>query len=112
MPHAWLGCGAGTGAKYGHLPDVVGGQGDESGHDDIHDSKGHVMNERLTLPDHRMITPIATFLMAIALVATLALGFGLRTWTEPASGPSAPAGAVQQVRPAPPQPLVKMGKPW
>jgi len=83
---------------------------------DTHDSKGIVM-AMLTLTPRRMITPIAAVLVAVALAATLALGFGLRTWTEHTSRPSAPSGAVHSapvgavdVHPA--QPLRKIGKPW
>ncbi len=46
------------------------------------------MNERLTLPARRVITPVTTFLMGIALLAAVALGFGLRAWTEDGSSSS------------------------
>ena len=46
------------------------------------------MNERLTLPARRFITPVTALLMGIALLAAVALGFGLRAWTETPSAPS------------------------
>jgi hypothetical protein len=74
------------------------------------------MSEALRLPgrlsNRRIITPVATLVMAIAFVATLALGFGLRTWTEDTSRPSTPAGAEHQVRTTPTEPLRQIGKPW
>ena len=77
------------------------------------------MAEMLTLTPRRMITPIASVVMAIALAVTLALGFGLRTWTEHTSRPSAPADAVHSApagavhaRPALPQSLRKIGRPF
>ncbi len=70
------------------------------------------MNARLTLPNHRIITPVTSLLMVIAFAATLALGFGLRAWTEHSAGISSPAAPVARVHPAAPQTLVKMGKPW
>ena len=70
------------------------------------------MNDRLTLADHRSVNPIAMFLMVIAFAATLALGFGLRAWTEDTSGPAGVDRAVHVVHHAAPQPLIRMGKPW
>jgi hypothetical protein len=46
------------------------------------------MNERLLLPARRVITPVTAFLMGIALLAAVALGFGLRAWTEDGSSSS------------------------
>jgi hypothetical protein len=47
------------------------------------------MNERLMLPARRVITPVTAFLMGIALLAAVALGFGLRAWTDDSSSSSA-----------------------
>lgn len=59
------------------------------------------MNQQLTLPDQRTtIRPIAAFLIGVALVAALALGFALRAWTEHTSATaSAPTVTVQHVEP-------------
>ena len=70
------------------------------------------MNERLTFADHRSVNPIATFLTVIAFAATLALGFGLRAWTEDTSAPAGADRVVHVVEHPAPQPLVRMGKPW
>jgi hypothetical protein len=104
-----------SGANSGHLPNALFAREDESRHDDIHDPKGHVMNETLTLSPQRMIRPVVVFVMAIAVAAALALGFGLRTWTEDSGRPSAPAGAVHAPAhsgPVSPQPLRKLGQPF
>ena len=69
------------------------------------------MNERLAFPTHRIFTPVATVLMVIAFAVTLALGFGLRAWTEQTSATPSPGGTVTQVHQAPPD-LTRMGKPW
>jgi hypothetical protein len=70
------------------------------------------MNARLTLPNHRYLTPLAAALIVIAFAATLALGFGLRAWTEDTPQATTPAAAISQVRPAAPQDLMRLGKPW
>jgi Protein of unknown function (DUF4242) len=59
------------------------------------------MNQRLTLPDQRTtMTPVAVFLIGLAIVAALALGFALRTWTEDTSSTAAaPTVSVQHVEP-------------
>lgn len=49
------------------------------------------MNERLTLPARRVITPVTAFVIGIALLAAVALGFGLRAWTEDGSSSSSRA---------------------
>ncbi len=69
------------------------------------------MNERLAFPTHRILTPVATVLMVIAFAATLALGFGLRAWTEHTSAAPPTGAAITQVHSAPPT-LTRMGKPW
>jgi hypothetical protein len=88
-----------------------GGGGERSvGRDDIHDPKGDDMNARLTLPNRLIITPAIAVLMVVAFAAALALGFGLRAWTE--SSAAAPATAVTHARPASEQALVMRGRPW
>jgi hypothetical protein len=78
------------------------------------------MTQTLALSPRRMITPVAAFVIALALAATLAVGFGIRTWTEDSARPTAPAvathaspsAAVHTGNPAPAQPLRKLGKPF
>lgn len=70
------------------------------------------MNESLILTDHQLVKPIAVLLMVIAFAATLALGFGLRAWTEDTSGSAGANGTGQVVHHAAPQPLIRLGKPW
>ncbi len=69
------------------------------------------MTETLTLSPRRMVAPLAAFLVAIALIAMLALGFGIRTWTEHTPHPSAPAGVVTHEAPASAQPVCRIGQP-
>jgi hypothetical protein len=54
------------------------------------------MNDRLTISHTPIITPIAVFVMGLALLAALALGYGLRTWT--ATAPSASHAVSTSVR--------------
>lgn len=70
------------------------------------------MNMRLTLPSNRIVTPVATVLMVIAFAATLALGFGLRAWTEPTPTVPSRSAVITQTHPEVPQPLMKKGRPW
>jgi hypothetical protein len=49
------------------------------------------MNQRLTLPARRAITPVTAFIVGVALLAAVALGFGLRAWTEDSSSSSGSA---------------------
>jgi hypothetical protein len=52
------------------------------------------MNERIALPARRVITPVTAFLIGIALLAAVALGFGLRAWTENSSSTSSSASTA------------------
>ena len=74
------------------------------------------MTEALTLdptaPRH-VITPLALLAAALMIAASIALGFGLRTWTESTSTSSTPTIRVVQpaTQPSTPQPLVRMNGP-
>jgi hypothetical protein len=52
------------------------------------------MNERIALPARRVITPVTAFLIGVALLAAVALGFGLRAWTEDSSSSSSTASTA------------------
>jgi hypothetical protein len=69
------------------------------------------MNERLTVPTHPLMNPVAAILIVVAFAATLALGFGLRAWTERPAVTVTPTAAVAHPRADVPQPLVRMGRP-
>ena len=67
------------------------------------------MSQTLAAPAQRM-NPFAGFVIALALAATLLLGFGLRTWTE--SSPHRVTPAVTTSAPgAAPQPICRIGRP-
>jgi hypothetical protein len=57
-----------------------------------HRLKGITMTETLAFARQRVVTPLATTVIALALIAALALGFGIRAWTEssPAAATSTP----------------------
>lgn len=86
----------------------------------VNDSKGLVMAQALALAPRRIVTPVAAFLMTVVFAAALALGFGIRTWTEDTARPAAPAPAVhaspshalQPTSPATAQALRKLGRPF
>jgi hypothetical protein len=52
------------------------------------------MAEILAAPVRRVVTPVAALLFAIALLAAVALGFGLRTWTQSDSHTDSPTIVV------------------
>ena len=48
------------------------------------------MTQTLALQSRRIVTPVVALIVVLAAVAALALGFGLRVWTEKSSSTPAP----------------------
>ena len=44
----------------------------------------------LTLSPRRLVTPVVAVVFALAILAALAVGFGIRTWTEHTPSPGMP----------------------
>jgi hypothetical protein len=55
----------------------------------------------------RVVTPLVAMLAALVVIAAIALGFGLRTWTEPQHSP---ASVVVHDASTPPS-FCKVGRP-
>ena len=69
------------------------------------------MAQALTLQPRRIITPIVALIVVLAAAAALALGFGLRTWTEKSSTTPAPHVVVLSGTGSSQLPHCKMGRP-
>jgi hypothetical protein len=54
------------------------------------------MTDTLSFSTRRIISPFVALVAAIALLAALALGFGLRAWTEHTSRPAVQVGTVHR----------------
>ncbi|MCU1428471.1 MAG: hypothetical protein JWL83_2471 [Actinomycetia bacterium] len=78
---------------------------------EFHDSEAQAMTDTLTLSPHRVVSSFTAVLVAIALVGMLALGFGVRVWTEHTPRPAAPAGEVHRVAPGPAPQVCRIGRP-
>jgi hypothetical protein len=59
------------------------------------------MAETLAISARRLVTPITVLLVGLAFAAAVALGFGLRAWTEHASSPATRTIVVQHAPSAP-----------
>jgi hypothetical protein len=80
---------------------------------ETHDSKGLDMTEALTFTPHRTISSVMVLAVALIIAASMALGFGIRSWTEhtthtatpavqtvqPVTSPSVPAGSTTDSQP-------------
>jgi hypothetical protein len=69
------------------------------------------MAEAMFNTTRRVLTPITILLMAIALVAALALGFGLRAWTQDSPSPAVRTVVVHDPAPGYHQPICHVGSP-
>jgi hypothetical protein len=72
------------------------------------------MAETLSAAPRRTMSPVAGFVIALAIVAAIALGFALRTWTEDTSRP-APLTVLHPAQSvgghSAPQPICRVGQP-
>jgi hypothetical protein len=63
-----------------------------------HNSKGLDMTEALTITPHRTIPSVMVLAVTLVIAASMALGFGIRSWTEHTTHTATPV--VQTVQPA------------
>jgi hypothetical protein len=66
------------------------------------------MAEALTLSSRRLVTPVVAVVFAAAMLAALALGFGIRAWTEHTPRPATPV--VVQHASSLPQEQCRLGR--
>ncbi len=72
------------------------------------------MAETLTASPRRTMSPLTGFVIALAIVAAVALGFAVRSWTQDSSRP-APVTVLHPAQSAGsqsvPQPICRVGQP-
>ena len=53
------------------------------------------MTETVMLPARRVLSPALILAVTLIAIAAMALGFGIRTWTDTSASPATPAPVVQ-----------------